>query len=277
MWVDGSRRRNRASRPVTPEALDRAARVLGGARRVVVSTGAGISQESGIPTFRDAQEGLWARFRPEELATEHGFRADPRRVWSWYAERRRRIQACDPNPGHFALVELARLVPELAVVTQNIDGLHVLAGSHDVIELHGNIRRTKCLDAHHPYTGTLPDDPGEHDPPGCATCGSPLRPDVVWFGEMLPESESGRAWELASECDAMLVVGTSGAVWPAAELPHIARRAGATVIEVNPLPSELTPITDVFLQGRAGEILPALVRSMQEHRGSPFLDAEIRE
>jgi NAD-dependent deacetylase len=244
---------------MTPEALERAADVLAGAQHIVVSTGAGMSRESGIPTFRDAQEGLWARFRPEELATEQGFRANPRRVWSWYAERRRRILACQPHAGHQALVELQRGVPRTLIVTQNIDGLHQQAGSSDVVELHGNIRRTKCLDGSHPYTGALPDTLAEHDPPPCPSCGSPLRPDVVWFGEMLPELATHRAWTAAGQCDALLVVGTSGAVWPAAELPHVARSAGATVIEVNPMPSELTPVVDIFLQGAAGMVLPALV------------------
>lgn len=242
-----------------PEGMGRAAGILEEAKRLVISTGAGMSRESGIPTFRDAQQGLWAQFRPEELATEHGFRANPRRVWSWYAERRRRIGACQPHAGHRALVELERIVPKLLVVTQNIDGLHRGAGSADVVELHGNIHRVKCLDRGHPFAGVLQDTPGDHDPPSCTECGSPLRPDVVWFGEMLPEVATARAWDEAERCDVMLVVGTSGAVWPAAELPHVAHQAGATVIEVNPQPSEVTPVVDVFLQGAAGVILPGLV------------------
>jgi len=254
---------------VTGEALERAAARLATARRAVVSTGAGMSRESGIPTFRDAQEGLWARFSPQELATEAGFRADPRRVWSWYAERRRRIEACLPHAGHHALVELEALLPALPIVTQNIDGLHQQAGSREVVELHGSIRRAKCLDAHHPFTGALPEsDALEVDPPPCPRCGSPLRPDVVWFGEMLPEAETERAWALAGACDVMLVVGTSGTVWPAAELPHLARRAGATVIEVSPEPTDVTPAADLFLQGAAGVVLPALVRAVRDARPS---------
>lgn len=260
------------------DALEQAARILRGAARVVVSTGAGMSRESGIPTFRDAQEGLWARFNPEELATEHGFRAAPARVWSWYAYRRRRILACEPHAGHRALVELERRVPELVVVTQNIDGLHQAAGSSDVIELHGSIRRYRCLDRGHPFAGTLPepaaDDEGvEEEPPACPACGSPLRPDVVWFGEMLPAAAAERAWRLAERCDAMLVVGTSGMVWPAAELPFVAARAGARVIEVNPTPSEITRVADVFLQGPAGEALPALLRRLAVDRPPAGADA----
>jgi len=251
-----------------PEGLDRAAEWLAAAERVVVSTGAGMSRESGIPTFRDAMEGLWARFDPQKLATEQGFRRNPRRVWSWYAWRRHKVAEARPHPGYFALVELEALVPSLAVVTQNVDGLHAIAGSRDVVELHGSLRRVKCLDRHHPFVGELPEGgaDAETDPPPCPVCGSPLRPDVVWFGEMLPEGAVERAWTLAAECGVLLLVGTSGTVWPAAELPHVAQRVGARVIEVNPEPSELTEVASVFLQGRAGEVLPALVRAVAQRK-----------
>jgi NAD-dependent deacetylase len=248
--------------------LTEAAEIVRAARRVVVSTGAGMSRESGIPTFRDAQEGLWARFDPQELATVEGFRAAPARVWGWYAYRRQRIMAAEPHAGHRALVDLERQVPELAVVTQNIDGLHQVAGSRRVIELHGSIRRLKCLDGGHPFGGTLSHESpatetGEQEPPHCPTCGSPLRPDVVWFGEMLPADATRQAWELAGRCDVMLVVGTSGMVWPAAELPFVAARAGARVIEVNPERSEVSRIADVFVAGPAGAVLPALVERLE--------------
>jgi NAD-dependent deacetylase len=226
-----------------------------------------MSRESGIPTFRDAMEGLWAQFDPQALATEAGFRAHPRRVWSWYASRRRRVAAASPHPGHYAVAELASLVPELVVVTQNVDGLHRAAGSIDVVELHGNIHRFKCLDRGHPFDGALPESADdEQDPPPCPECGSPLRPDVVWFGEMLPEDAVRRAWSEAERCDAMLLVGTSGTVWPAAELPHVAREAGAHIIEVNPDASELTRLVDVFLEGRAGEVLPPLLAEIRRQR-----------
>ena len=252
---------------MTPADLEKAATWLASAGRVVVSSGAGMSKESGIPTFRDALEGLWAQYDPQELATVRGFRADPRRVWSWYAHRRRNIQRCQPHAGHRALAEMESVVPHLLVVTQNIDGLHHEAGSTDVVELHGSIRRVKCLDAGHPFPGPVPDTGAEEeDPPPCPVCGSPLRPDVVWFGEMLPESATARAWDEAGRCDVMLVVGTSGTVWPAAELPHVARRAGARVIEVNPEPSELTSIAGLFLQGPAGTVLPALLQRVREMR-----------
>lgn len=255
---------------MTPEALERTAARVAAAERVVVSSGAGMSRESGIPTFRDALEGMWAKFNPEELATEQGFRANPTRVWSWYAQRRARIAQAAPHPGHRALVRLESLIPHLAIATQNIDALHQRAGSRDVTELHGSIDRLKCLDRHHPFTGTAPPAPvedAEQEPPPCPRCGSPLRPDVVWFGEMLPAHAVERAWRLAAECEVMLVVGTSGMVWPAAELPHIAHRAGAAVVEVNPVPSELTPIADIFLAGAAGEVLPKLADAVARIAG----------
>lgn len=245
--------------------LARAAELLAGAAEVVVSTGAGMSRESGIPTFRDALEGFWARYDPAALATEAGFRADPRLVWSWYVERRKQIEACRPHAGYAALVELAGLIPRLEIVTQNIDGLHALAGSAAVTELHGNLRRARCLDRGHPFRGPLP-PPEEGNPPPCPECGSPLRPDVVWFGEILPPDATERAWELAARCDVMLVVGTSGTVWPAAELPRVARAGGAPIVEVNPEPSELTPIADVFLRAAAGDVLPELTRAVRAAR-----------
>jgi len=248
---------------MTPEGLRQAARALAKAGSVVVSSGAGMSRESGIPTFRDAMEGLWARFDPQQLATEAGFRADPRRVWSWYAWRRERVAGARPNPGHLAVAEMEALVPRLVVVTQNVDGLHGEAGSTDVVELHGNLRRVKCLDRGHPYEGPLPPFAEEQDPPPCPACGSPLRPDVVWFGEMLPADAVERAWSLAEGCDVLLLIGTSGTVWPAAELPRVARSRGAVVIEVNPEPSKLTPVANVFLQGPAGKVLPALLDAMR--------------
>ncbi|HEX7242728.1 MAG TPA: NAD-dependent deacylase [Longimicrobiaceae bacterium] len=251
---------------MTPEGLERAVRILADAHRVVVSTGAGMSKESGIPTFRDALDGLWARYDPETLATERGFRADPRLVWSWYVGRRVRIAACAPHAGHFALAEMEALVPSLTVVTQNIDGLHAAAGSRDVVELHGNIHRAKCLGAGHPFTGELPAEEG--DPPPCPRCGSPLRPDVVWFGELLPEDALFRAQRLSMECGAMLVVGTSGQVYPAADLPRLAKGAFAKVVEVNPEPSGITPVADVFLRGAAGDVLPALVEGLRRVRGA---------
>lgn len=260
---------------MTREGVERAAALLDQARKVVVSTGAGMSKESGIPTFRDAREGLWARFDPEQLATEAGFRAAPARVWAWYEYRRGLMRGCRPHAGHTALVELERLVPEFTIVTQNIDGLHQIAGSSDVIELHGSIHRQLCIDcrrAADPSLGARDEEPrdeepgAELEPPRCTACGAHFRPAVVWFGEMLPADAVERAWRIVGACDLLLVVGTSGVVWPAAELPHIARAAGAAVVEVNPDPSEVTPHARIYLRGQAGELLPALVEGVIRRR-----------
>jgi NAD-dependent deacetylase len=227
------------------------------ARRVVALTGSGISAESGVPTFRDAQTGLWARYDPQELATGEAFARDPDLVWSWYAWRRELVRKAGPNAGHFALAELERLVPRFALVTQNVDGLHGRAGSRNVVELHGNILRTRCSAEGLPFE---PDGEAERTPV-CPNCGAPLRPDVVWFGEMLPEAEILAASEAARGCDLFLSVGTSGFVYPAAGLPRQARAAGAVVVEVNPDETPLTAYADYSLRISACEALPALVRA----------------
>jgi NAD-dependent deacetylase len=250
---------------LTIEGLERAIDAVVAASQVVVATGAGMSKESGIPTFRDAQEGLWARYDPHQLATREGFAQDPARVWGWYNYRRGLIAGTKPHAGHHAVAELEGLVPDLVVVTQNIDGLHRSAGCSTVLELHGNINRFKCFDHSHPVDIDVPisDEDGPVEPPGCPHCGSPIRPDVVWFGELLPAEVIGRAERLAGSCDVMLIVGTSGMVQPAAGLPLLARACGATVVEVNTEPSYLTPEVDVFLQGAAGLVLPKLVEGVK--------------
>lgn len=248
-----------------------AARVLREVERLVVTTGAGMSRESGIPTFRDALSGLWARYDPEELATEAGFRRHPARVFGWYAWRRRLVSAAVPHAGYHALVALERLVSSVTIVTQNVDGLHRRAGSRRVLELHGSLERFSCVDARHPYPGDAigsPEADTECEPPLCPQCGSWVRPDVVWFGEMLPERVTTEAWELAASCQAMLVVGTSGLVHPAAQLPFIARDAGATVIEVNPEATDVSAVAHIVCRGPAGTILPALVAALGEEEGA---------
>ncbi|UCG51239.1 MAG: NAD-dependent deacylase [Candidatus Latescibacterota bacterium] len=244
------------------KSIDGAVKLLGTARSVVVSTGAGISKESGIPTFRDAPNALWANYDPQTLASPEGFRQDPALVWRWYEDRRRMIGAAKPNPGHFAIAKLQEFFDDFVVITQNIDDLHRKAGSQNIVEVHGNVFRYKCFDMEHPIE-ELPDD--DNVPPKCS-CGSLIRPDVVWFGEMLPASALERSFASLERCDTMLVVGTSGIVYPAAGFPAVAKRAGANVIEVNP---EATPITmeaDVFLKGPAGEVLPVLVERFMETR-----------
>jgi len=229
---------------------------LRNARRVVALTGAGISAESGIPTFRDAQSGLWARFRPEELATPEAFRRNPELVWDWYAWRRGLVARAAPNPGHLALARLGTLVPDWLLVTQNVDGLHQRAGSRAVVELHGNIHRNKCFDED-VVVGQWRET-GER-PPRCPRCGSPLRPDVVWFGESLSAQTLAQAEAGARRCEVLFSIGTSAAVLPAAQLPLTALQAGAMVVEVNKDPTPLTGIATFSLLGLAGEILSQLL------------------
>jgi NAD-dependent deacetylase len=245
--------------------LRAAAARLARARRVVVYSGAGVSKESGISTFRDPSEGLWAKYDPMELATAEAYARDPAFVWAWYMDRFGLIEQAQPNPGHTALAELADLVP-LIIVTQNIDGLHQRAGSRDVIELHGSALRFKCLAGRH--TGlSLADLAGSDEaPPRCPHCDEIVRPDVVWFGEALPTAALERAFELASGCEVLLAVGTSGVVYPAAMVPVLAQQAGAAVIDVNPEPDAIANMADWFLRGPGGEVLPRLVAEVKRLR-----------
>ena len=226
------------------------------ARHVAVLTGAGISAESGLATFRDAQSGLWARYQPEDLATPEAFQRNPRLVWDWYAWRREAAEQAQPNAGHRALVDLAGHVPQLTLITQNVDSLHQRAGSAAVIELHGNISRMKCSRDDAPVadwsaSGELP--------PHCPRCDAPLRPDVVWFGEALPRAAIEAAFDAAERCDVFMSVGTSGVVEPAASLPRAAQPAGATVAYINLDVAPSTAARRYTLYGKAGELLPALV------------------
>jgi NAD-dependent deacetylase len=228
------------------------------AHSITVLSGAGTSAESGVPTFRDAQTGLWAKFDPHELATPEAFRKNPRLVWEWYAWRRELVSQAQPNPGHAALAALERCVPTLTLITQNVDGLHQRAGSQWVIELHGNISRTKCFEEN-VVIETWPES--EEIPPRCPRCGGQLRPDVVWFNETLPPAEWTRALQASKEAELFLSIGTSSLVYPAATLPSEALKAGAKLIEINPEPTPLTPLATHALRGPAGVILPALLHS----------------
>ena len=221
----------------------------------IVLTGSGISAESGVPTFREAQTGLWARFDPQELATPEAFARDPALVWEWYEWRRKLVMEARPNPGHFAIAEMQRLIPNVTLVTQNVDGLHQEAGSREVIELHGNIRRTKCS----VEDTRVEKFEGGGSPPLCPSCGASLRPDVVWFGEMLPQGALEAASMAVRGADLVLSVGTSSLVYPAAGLPLEALQNGATVVEINPSETPLTPHADHALRGLAGDVLPRLV------------------
>jgi NAD-dependent deacetylase len=241
---------------VAPEVI----RCLALAKSVAVLTGAGVSAESGVPTFRDAQTGFWAKFRPEDLATPTAFRRNPKLVWEWYAWRRKLVADAQPNPGHLALVAMESIFPNFALITQNVDGLHQRAGSRNVIELHGSISKTKCFNE-----DTFVNEWNESGevPPKCPNCGGPLRPAVVWFEEPLPEREIQNALAAARECDVFLSIGTSTLVYPAASLPDSALANGATVIEINP---QRTPFSDratFALQGPAGIVLPELLQSIK--------------
>jgi NAD-dependent deacetylase len=227
--------------------------------RIVALTGAGVSQESGLRTFRDAQTGLWAQYRPEELASPEAFRRDPKLIWDWYAWRREAVKGVRPNAGHYALVEIEKRVAQFTLITQNVDNLHRMAGSRNVLELHGNIQRVRCADCY-TFTETWGDD--TESVPRCDVCGGLLRPDVVWFGEALPRDQLESAVEAARACDIFFSIGTSGVVQPAASLAFAAHNRGATVVEVNAEPTPLTSKANYFLQGRSGEILPELVRAV---------------
>jgi NAD-dependent deacetylase len=242
------------------EFSDRFLHALKDAKSVAVSTGAGVSAESGVPTFR-GEDGLWKKFRAEELATFEAFQANPDLVWEWYQYRREIINKIKPNPGHHAIAELKNLFDNFQLITQNVDGLHRTAGSEDIIELHGNIKRNRCLEC-----GEINyDEEFDQFPPLCK-CGGRLRPDVVWFGELLPAGALEKAYEAAKSCDLFFTVGTSGIVQPAASLPPTARQHGAFVVEINIEPTELTFIVDQHFRGKSGEVLPAIVDKIKELR-----------
>jgi NAD-dependent deacetylase len=231
---------------------------IGQARHIAVLTGAGMSAESGVPTFRDAQTGLWAHFNPQELATEAAFRVHPQRVWDWYAHRREMIRAVLPNAGHVALAAFARKHPgRLTLITQNVDGLHQQAGQTDALALHGNITEDRWLDA--PDVCCQVESIEAGDPPRCRVCGNLRRPAVVWFGENLPAEALEAAEHAVRDCDLMLVVGTSGEVYPAAGLAFTAHQSGARVVIVNPEPTPLDVVAELCLREPAALCLPALL------------------
>ena len=242
-----------------------AVEILARADRVAALTGAGVSAESGVPTFR-GQDGLWRQYRAETLATPEAFERDPKLVWEWYDWRRSLIAPVEPNPGHQVLAGWQDLFAGFSLITQNVDGLHGKAGSREVVELHGNIWKLRCT-----REGTVSEvreNPLSQLPPVCPSCGALLRPHIVWFGESLDPDVLERAFRLSESCRAMLVIGTSSVVQPAASLPFAAARAGAAIIEVNPEPTPLTPHADVFLPGKSGRIMPELDRLLREGRSS---------
>jgi len=236
--------------------------LLRGAEFIAVLTGAGVSAESGVPTFRGS-DGIWKGLSPRELASLGGFARDPHRVWEWYNLRRNTLRNVQPNPGHLALAELERRVPGFGLITQNVDRLHQAAGSRNVVELHGNIWDVRCTECEAVFDRAGVDLPPE---PRCESCGAWLRPGVVWFGEMLPPRALAMAENWAERCDVFLVLGTSAVVMPAAGLVSLALEAGAKVIEINIEATPATALADITLRGKTGEVLPQLLQASEASR-----------
>jgi NAD-dependent deacetylase len=247
-----------------PPDYGRAAAMLDGARKVVVFTGAGMSKDCGIDTFR-GPGGIWEKFSAEDLATYEGFIRDPAKVWMWNAARRQQVAGLTPHPGYEALAEMEGLFPEVVTVTQNIDGLHSRSGASRVVELHGNIWKVRCdAEDNEPWIDERTEFP--EYPLHCEDCGGLLRPHIVWFGEPLDRRDILEATMAVEDCDAILVIGTSAVVYPAAGFPMLAKRSGALVIEVNIEPTPVTEYADISLFGTAEEVLPALVAALVERR-----------
>lgn len=247
--------------------IQRAAEVLRTSKRVVFFTGAGISADSGIPTFRDKLTGLWEKHDPQRLETADAFRENPSLVWGWYLWRRRQVSQSQPNSAHFSIPRLASAGWDVCVITQNIDDLHERAGSKGVVHLHGSLMSVKCFACHRPVELTpeklqIADEEDLIEPPRCTRCNGRLRPGVVWFKENLPEDAWRSAVRLVRNCDLLISVGTSGVVTPAADIPGMALAAGATVIHVNLEDVGLGVANEIMLLGSAGEVLQTLIRSV---------------
>lgn len=238
-------------------------KVLSVAKSVAVLTGAGVSAESGIKTFRDP-DGLWQKFNPAELASMDGFMANPDIVWAWYQYRRDVVSGVAPNSGHFAIAKMQEIFPRFTLITQNVDRLHQRAGSNNVLELHGNIVDNHCVDCQKPYTSSIALE--NNQLPKCEYCGGMIRPSVVWFGEMLPEDTLEAAYKAVNECDVFFSVGTSAEVYPAAYLPIQAKQHGAFTIEVNPNSTSISKYFDIVLQNASGIALPMLLDELNNYR-----------
>lgn len=244
----------------TLEGISKVVDTLLESNNVTALTGAGVSAESGIATFRDP-DGLWAKFNQQELASKDGFKANPKRVWSWYQYRVGIVNNSKPNSGHYALSEFQMLNKNFNLITQNVDGLHQRAGSENVIELHGSIIRNKCFDCNEIHKEAVI---GENQLNNCKYCNGLIRPDVVWFGEMLPEKEIAIAQKLATNSDVFLSIGTSAEVYPAAEWPLIAKRNGAVLIEINPIKTQLSDFADINIDMLSGEALPMIIEEYKK-------------
>ena len=239
----------------TNDIINKVVDILIETNNITALTGAGVSAESGIATFRDP-EGLWAKFNPQELASIDGFMSNPEMVWSWYQYRVNIVNNSKPNPGHLALVEFQNLNKVFNLITQNVDGLHQRAGSENVVELHGSIIRNKCFNCNEIHQETILI---ENKLNNCKYCNGLVRPDVVWFGELLPEKEIELAQELSSITDVFMSIGTSAEVYPAADLPIIAKRNGAVLIEINPYKTQLSNYVDIRIDLPSGEALPMII------------------
>jgi len=240
--------------------ITKAVEILKSTKSLFLLTGAGISAESGIPTFRGA-DGLWKNYSATDLATPEAFRKDPALVWEWYHWRQNIISKAEPNPAHYAVVDLEKKLERFLLLTQNVDNLHRHAGSKNVLEIHGNIFRTRCLICGEIANYQEPSEPANSTLPKCA-CGGSLRPDVVWFGEAIPQDIWQNSLDFLSRADAALICGTSGIVWPAAAIPEIAQRGNIKTIEINLEPTAVSSIVDVSIHGKAGEILPKIVAAL---------------
>lgn len=253
---------------INEDRLQQAAALVRTSQHPVALTGSGVSAESGVPTFRDAAGGLWSKYDVTALATPQAFQRDPDLVWRFYQYRRQITASALPNPGHYALAALEQLKPDLQIITQNVDGLHEKAGSVNIIRLHGRLSETKC-------SQNCKGDPTLIDldkyglnsldsAPRCPHCGARVRPSVIWFNELLPTGPLEHAWQAINQADLMLVIGTSGSVYPAADMPREAHDRGVPIIEINPAPSAHTAVADVLLTAPSGEALPALLRLLAE-------------
>ncbi len=231
---------------------------LKSAKSIMFFTGAGISAESGIPTFR-GKDGIWNKLKPEELANFSAFLKNPDMVWEWYQHRRKIIHETEPNPGHFSMAEFEKIYNDVTVVTQNIDNLHRRAGSENVLELHGNIERNYCIDCSEPYYI----DSDDESLPKCKFCGGLIRPDVVWFGEMLPQEIFAKSEKAAERSDICIIAGTSAVVYPAAYIPITAKNSDSYLVEINVTPTDITGFVDYSIMGKSGEIMPVILEAVK--------------
>ncbi|HON07421.1 MAG TPA: NAD-dependent deacylase [Verrucomicrobiota bacterium] len=236
-------------------------KLIKASKTIVAFTGAGISAESGLSTFRSPVDGLYSKYKVEDVVTPEGFKRNPRFVWEFYESRRVKVRNVEPNPGHIALAKMEKLVNEFYVITQNVDGLHQKAGCSKVIELHGNIFRNKCFLNNH-YIENLPKT--DEVPPRCPICGSYIRPDIVWFGELLDPENIASSEEVTRRCDVFFSIGTSSVVYPAAGLIIIAKESGATIVEINPEETEKSYLADYIFREKSGVVLPRIVEELMK-------------